>query len=112
MTDHTDEHGRPSHAADLPPSVARVQIHDTTVPNSTLRVTVEHPDHYRGVRSWLRSDREGVVRSVRSHLQREIDADVARVEVEDHAKLGVTEQELLDEERPKCGPAGTAVSGP
>jgi len=89
--DRTDDHGRFSHAADLPRSVARVKVHDTPARNPTVRIHVEHPDHYRGVHSWLRYDREGVVRSVRSHL----DADVERVELVDDANLGLSEGDLL-----------------
>jgi len=112
--DRTDRHGRFSHAADLPRSVARVQVHDTAAQNQRVRVHVEHPSHYRGVHSWLRSDREGVVRSVRSHLDG-LDAEIVRVELEDDADLGLGEADLLGGEqsdRERDSPTALGRAGP
>ena len=95
VADSTDEHGRFSHAADLPRSVARVKFYDTPPRNSTVRVTVEHRDHYRGVLSFLRYSSETAIDAARSHVDG-LDASIERVDVTDDAGLGVTESDLLD----------------
>jgi hypothetical protein len=95
--------------------MARVKFHGTPADNSTVRVTVEHPEYYRGVRTFLRYTPETVGESVRSHLQREIDATLSRVEVHDDAGVGLTESDLLGREQQPTqtgGPAAVGVFGP
>ena len=88
--------GRPKRTgAELLESVARVLVHDTPTPNETVRVTVEHPDHDGGTRSWLRYSPETAAASIRRHLEREIDADVVRLELVDDAGIGLSEAALL-----------------
>lgn len=94
---HQFPDGRPKKTgATLHDSVARVLVHDTTVDNDTVRITIEHPDLAGGVSSYLRYEPETVAPAIRSSVSKLSD-DVVRVDLVDDADVGLSEAELLGE---------------
>lgn len=81
--------------ADVFESVARVMVHDTGASNETVRIHVEHAEHDGGVCSFLCYSRDEVAARVEKHLSQSIVSELADVELNDDAGVGLSESQLL-----------------
>lgn len=96
----TDDYQRPdgtpkATGRTLHDAIAQVRIDDSPAANGRVVIHVEHPDHDGGTRAFYRHRDSDVAGTIRSHLAREIDAELARVTVTDTVGLGLAEGALL-----------------
>lgn len=92
-------------------SIATVRI-DNHNARSNYTITVEHPSHDGGTRTFWRNSREMVVSGVQKHLDRLANSDIERVDVIDDAGLSLGEPELRPDTYDRTGafaPATPAV---